>query len=391
MRLSTHPIERQAVASLVVARIIYAVNWLNIGALFYVMRGDLSSGVSGLGILTSSFYLGVGLMQIPGGIAAAKWGPKRTVTTGILVYSLAALATSISSSLFEVAIFRFTVGCGMALVFAPTVVLATRFLGNRSGIGAGLINSAFDVGGLFGLFGWILIATVIGWRPSLAISGGVGLFTGLLVIALVPGDQKDNRFAISSGRLRAILKTRSLVLFGLAALGSNMGSVLISSFMVFYLQSDLGQSAATAGFVASIVVILPIITSLWGGRIYDRVKKPRRLLVGSGLAMVVALAVCSQPNVFASSVGTLVGGIAIGPASTIVFAAARDLSTVEKEYETLTISWVNCISLTGSVWPPILFSYLVGFSGFSAAWLGGAGLSLLFLIPLLFLRERVRG
>ncbi|TMI48990.1 MFS transporter, partial [Candidatus Bathyarchaeota archaeon] len=53
-----------AVASLVAARIVYAVNWLNIGALFYLMSGDLNSGVSGLGTLTSSFYLGVGLMQV---------------------------------------------------------------------------------------------------------------------------------------------------------------------------------------------------------------------------------------------------------------------------------------------------------------------------------------
>jgi len=76
-----------AVVSLVAARIVYAVNWLNIGALFYLMSPDLNSGISGLGTLTSSFYLGVGLMQVPGGVLAAKWGPKNAVTTGMLVSS----------------------------------------------------------------------------------------------------------------------------------------------------------------------------------------------------------------------------------------------------------------------------------------------------------------
>ncbi len=316
--MSAQPVERWAVASLVAARVVYAVNWLNIGALFYLMSSDLNSGVSGLGTLTSSFYLGVGLMQVPGGVLAAKWGPKNTVTTGMLVSSLAVLATSVSTSLPEVVILRFIVGSGMALVFSPAVVLATRFLGGRSGVGAGLINSAFDVGGLLGLFGWILIASVTGWRPSLVLSGGLGLLTGLLIIALVPRDQRDNRFTLSSDRLRRILRNRNLVLLGLAALGSNMGSVLISSFMVFYLQSDLGEAAATAGFVASLVV----------------------------------------------------------------------MSGVEREYESLTIGWVNCISLTGSVWPPIIFSYLARSSSYSAAWLGGAGLSLIFLIPIFLLAER---
>jgi len=386
--LSAQPVERLAVASLVAARIVYAVNWLNIGALFYLMSGDLNSGVSGLGTLTSSFYLGVGLMQVPGGVLAAKWGPKHTVTTGMLVSSLAVLATSVSISLPEVAVLRFIVGSGMALVFSPAVVLATRFLGGRTGVGAGLINSAFDVGGLLGLFGWILIASVTGWRPSLVLSGGLGLLTGLLIIALLPKDQRDNRFTLSSDRLRRILSNRNLVLLGLAALGSNLGSVLISSFMVFYLQSDLGEVAAIAGFVASLVVILPIITSLWGGRLYDRRKKPRRLLVTSGLGMVAALIVCSVPTLYAASLGALVGGIAVGPASTVAFAAAKDLSGVEREYESLTIGWVNCISLTGSVWPPIVFSYLARSSSYSSAWLGSAGLSLIFLIPILFLAER---
>jgi MFS family permease len=387
--LSAKPIERRAVASLIVVRIVYAVNWLNIGALFYLMSADLNSGVSGLGALTASFYLGVGLMQIPGGVLAAKWGPKRTVTTGIIVPSLAVLATSFSTSLTEVVVLRFVVGSGMAMVFSPTVVLATRFLGGRSGFGAGLINSAFDVGGLLGLFGWILIASATGWRSSLVLSGALGLITGLLFIVLVPKDLKDNRFMLSGERLGRILKDRNLVLLGLGALGSNLGSVLISSFMVFYLHSELGEIAEVAGFVAALVVILPIVTSLWGGRLYDRMKKPRRLLISSGLGMVIALIVCSVPTTSAASLGAFVGGIAVGPASTVAFAAAKDLSGVEREYESLTIGWVNCISLTGSVWPPIVFSYLARSSGYSVAWLGGAFLSLILVIPILFLTERV--
>ena len=377
-----------AVASLIGARIVYAINWLNIGALFYLMSPDLNSGVSGLGILTSTFYLGVGLMQIPGSLLAALWGPKRTVTTGILVASLAVLATSVSQSLLEVAVLRFIVGTGMAMVFAPMVVLTARLLGNRSGFGAGLVNSAFDFGGLFGLFGWILIATATGWRPSLLLSGALGLATAVAVIALVPKDVKDCRFKLSLSKLRRILTKKILILLGFGALGSNLGSVLISSFMVYYLHTNLQETAPVAGLVASLVVILPIATSLWGGRLYDRLRRPRPILVTTGIGMVIAMIVCSVPLTIAAALGSLVGGIAVGPSSTVAFAAARDMSGVEKEYESLTIGWVNCISLTGSVWPPIVFSSLAGTYGYSSAWLGGAILSLAFLVPLLFGFER---
>ena len=352
------------------------------------MRPDLGSDVSGLGTLTSTFYLGVGSMQIPGGIIAAKWGPKRTVTTGMMVSSLAVLGTSVSFSLPEVAVLRFIVGAGMALVFAPTVVLASRFLGNRSGVGAGLINSAFDVGGLLGLFGWILIASTTGWRPSLVLSGGLGLICSLMVFVLVPRDQTDSQFVVSLTRLKGILTQRNLVVLGLGALGSNLGSVLISSFMIYYLQTELQETAVIAGSVTAMIVVLPIITSLWGGRLYDRIRRPRRILLASGIGMVVALVACSVANVFAASLGAFLGGVVVGPASTVAFAAGKDLSGVEREYESLSISWINCISLTGSVWPPLVFSIFAKTTSYSVAWLSGAVLSLLFLVPLLFLVER---
>jgi predicted MFS family arabinose efflux permease len=275
----------------------------------------------------------------------------------------------------------------MALVFAPMVVLATRFLGGKSGTGVGLINSAFDVGGLFGLFGWILIASVTGWRPSLALSGALGVLTGLLVIAFVPKDPDNIQFRLSSSELVKVLKDRNLILIGLGSLGSNLGSVLISSFMAYYLQASLGETAAIAGLVAAMIVVLPIYTSLWGGRLYDRLKKPRRLLIASGLGMSGALLVCAVPISLAATAGAVFGGIAIGPASTINFAAAKDLSRVQKEYEGLTIGWVNSISLTGSFWPPLVFSYLARSFNYSAAWLGGGVIVLLLLVPLFFLAK----
>ena len=385
--MSAPPSEQPAVLALVAARIVYAVNWLNIGAIFYLMSADLNSGVSGLGTLTSSFYLGVGIMQVPGGILAAKWGPKRTVSTGIFVSSLAVLGTSISSATFQVAILRFVVGAGMALVFAPSVVLMTRILRGKSGTSVGLINSAFDIGGLFGLFGWILLASVTGWRSTLLLSGSLGLLTGLLVVALVPKDGENDQFRFSTIKLRRILTDRNLVILGLGSLGSNLGSVLISSFMAYYLQASLGEPYAIAGIVAALIVLLPIYTSLWGGRLYDRTRKPRRLLIFSGFGMTTGLLVAAVPILSAAAIGAVLGGIAIGPASTINFAAAKDLSRVEREYEGLTISWVNSISLTGSFWPPLVFSYCARSFNYSAAWIAGAAMCFLLLVPLFFLRD----
>jgi len=362
---------------------------MNIGAIFYLMSADLGTDVTGLGIIQSSFYLGVGTMQIPGGILAARQGPKKTVTLGVLISSLAVLGISQSTGLVETAILRFTVGAGMALVFSPAVVLAAKFLGGKSGIGVGVINSAFSIGGLLGLFAWILIATTTGWRPSLILSGTLGLITAVLVITLVPRDNENSLFKLSNTRLISILTNKTLLLLGLGALATNLGSVLISSFMVTYLHTELREPPELAGFVTAMVVVFPIITSLWGGRLYDRTKQPRKLMTIAGLGMFASLIICAVPNSLIAFFGPTLAGIAAGPAFTVAFSAARDIPGLEREYESLTIGWVNCISLTGSVWPPLIFSFLASTYGYTNAWLGGAIMSLACLTPILFLAQRL--
>ena len=86
---------RGAFWSLIVARVVYAVNWYNIASIFAPMAVELKSDVSGLGILASSFYLGIVLFQIPGGLLAAKYGPRRTSFVGIFLASVSAFLQSI--------------------------------------------------------------------------------------------------------------------------------------------------------------------------------------------------------------------------------------------------------------------------------------------------------
>jgi len=107
--------------------------------------------------------------------------------------------------------------------------------------------------------------------------------------------------------------------------------------------------------------------------------------------MTTGLLVAAAPTLSAATAGAVLGGIAVGPASTINFAAAKDLSKVEKEYEGLTIGWVNSISLTGSFWPPLVFSYFARSFNYSAAWIAGAAMCFALLVPLFFLRDDPSG
>ncbi|HXX87595.1 MAG TPA: MFS transporter, partial [Candidatus Acidoferrum sp.] len=184
-------VNRAAIASLVFGRVVYAVNWYSLAAVFFLIKSELNQNVSGLGLVISTFFVGIGLSQVPGGILAAKIGPRLTAIFGTAIASLAVLLTGLAGNLVEIAILRFFVGFGMAFVFAPGVTLMTRLLREGSeGLGVGIYNSAFSLGGVIGLSGWSVLATVVGWRISLIIGGLLGLFTSVLLWVLVPEDSR---------------------------------------------------------------------------------------------------------------------------------------------------------------------------------------------------------
>jgi len=378
--------DSKALWSIIFARIIYAINWMNVGAIFFLMGPELGAGVSGLGTLSAAFYLGIGIMQVPGGVLVAKWGPKKVSVIGVFLASLSALGTSAMTTIPEIALLRFLVGAGMAFVFAPGVVIVARLLrGGKSGIGVGLYNSAYDLGGALALFGWVVVAEVTGWRLSLVISGGLGVLSGVLTLVFVPRDEGNLVSSVSRGPLLTILRDKQLILVGLGMLGFDMSNSIVSSFMIYYLLGISAATATVAGLVASLVTIVPIFTSLWAGRFYDSIQKHRLTMAVGVVGSAVALALGSAPLLYAAVACAVLAGVVSGLGYTFGFAGARDLNRAGKEYEGLAIAWVNSIHLTGSVMPPILFSLVVGWLGYSQAWSWCAVVTLVFLVPVLLM------
>ena len=381
----------RALTVLIFARIVYALNWMNLAAIFYLMQGDVGAGVSGLGTVTAAFYLGIGALQIPGGLLTAKYGPKKVVVVGIFLTSFSVLGTAEVSDIAALSVLRFVVGAGMAFVFAPGVVMITRLLrGGKSGKGVGLFNSAFDVGGLVAIFGWVVVAEATGWRLSLLTSGALGLATGALTWALLPRDDVDSKFNLRVGPLVRIVTDRRMVLIGLGMLAYDVGNTVISGFMILYLVSAQGVSGTTAGLVTSLVTVIPIFTALWAGRLYDTRKGHRLMMVFGCVGSAVSLAFGAYPTLYAAVACSALGGVVTGLGYTFGFAGARELNDEGREYEGLAISWVNSIHLTGSFIPPLFFSYVAESLGYSQAWLWSAALTMVLLVPILLLPKTWR-
>jgi MFS family permease len=380
-------VNRHSVFSLIVARILYAINWFNVASIFYFIAADFKQDISMLGLITSSFLIGIGIFQIPAGILAAKYSPRKIAIYGILITSSAAFLSGLSTDLHHMIILRFIVGLGMAFFFGPSVILISKYLGKASeGLGVGLLNSAHALGGIIGIFGWIIIAEVTGWRISLMLSGLLGLLSGLLLVVSLIREKVQTDFDIKLSDLRQILFNKSLIVLGLALLGFQIGSNLTLTFIVFYLANHLNLDPKIAGFIGSFNLIIALVSSPLFGRIYDRINDANKILIISGIVMSLSMAMIAANTLYIIILSIIIAGFFLAGGFVIVYTKAKRVEGIHSEYETLAVSFVNGISLFDAFWVPIVFSFVVNQFGYSVAWLLGGVLTMLLVLPLFKLK-----
>ena len=380
---------KTATLSLMLARVVYTINWFNIASIFYFVASDFKENIAMLGIISASFLVGVGLFQVPAGIVAAKYGPRNIAIYGILIASSAALVTGLASNTSQITLLRFIIGLGMACFFGPSVILISKYLGKESeGLGIGLLNSAHALGGIIGLFGWVILAEHFGWRASLILSGGLGISTAILLKStLLRGVYEiSNEFKIKISHVFGTIFNKSLIILGITLLGFQAGSSMILTFTVFYFVDHLKINPFDAGLIGSLNLIVALASSPFFGKLYDKFGNARKLLFISGIISASSLMGFAIDSLYAIAALILISGFFLSAGFVIVYAKAKEINKEQPQYQTLAVSFVNGLSLFGVFWVPIFFSNIVASLGYEIAWLLGGLVIIILILPVIRLK-----
>ena len=372
------------VFTLLLARIQYTINWFNISSVFYFIALDFNLDINSLGLITTSFLIGVGLFQLPAGILVAKYGPKRLSMIGIMLSSIMAIISGFSQDEIQITIARFLIGIGMAFFFGASVTLISNYLGKENeGLGVGLLNSGHAIGALLGIFGWVVLTEIIGWRLSIIIGGIIGVSIVLIMkIGLLKEDNK-REFKVKFNELKDVLFNKSLILLGITLLGYQTGASLTLTFVVLYLIEEIHIDPIYAGLFGSLSLIIGIIISPLSGKLYDKFKNAKKLLFISAMISALSIMSISISSIYIIIIALITSGIFLSLGFVVVYARARQSKKIIQEYQTLSVGYVNGISLFGSFWIPIIFSFTASQLNYMIAWLC-AGITIIILsLPIL--------
>lgn len=382
---------------LVFATIVFAINTFDIISIFYLIAAEFNEDVSLLGLIAATLVLGIGLLQIPSGIMAAKYGPKSTAIVAMVVIMISSVFIGVSTDIYQIAIFRFILGGGLALFFPSAIVLsAQNFRKGSEALAVGVISGSSEAGIIIGLVGWAILAASIGWRSSILIGAVLAAISAAILYLLVPPRMKiitttminkQQSFTIQLPHIRSLLTDKYLIILGLILLGSQASFEQSLAFTPFYLQEALHVEPVLAGLIGSLVPLGAIAGSPITGWLYDKKRNLSRLVLVLAGGLLAGMSINYFGILPSAIASTLIVGFIGGGLFTLLSNAARErvatgIGKYKLEYTTLSVNWVHAIALTGTFWAPVIFSSAALGYGYGIAWISIAAIS--FALILIF-------
>ena len=321
------------------------------------------------GLLVGAFGAGALCGGIPGGLAAARYGPKRAVVSGLLLLTVASLGFAAADGPVALGLARFVQGFSSTVTWAGALAwLAVVAPKSQRGEVIGTAFGAAVFGAILGpMFGGL--AELVGIRLSFAT---VGVVT-LVFAALVQLAQDAPKETSAPGALGRALRDPRFV----GGLWLNTLPALLFGILIVLAPLALDDAGwrtlaiAAVFFTAGLaeVVINPLL-----GRITDRMGRlrPIRLALGGALVVAVALALTSEPVVLALLVGA--AAVAFGSMYTPGMSLASHRAESAGLSQGLAFGVMNSAWAVGELTGPSLGGALADAYGDAVPYLAGAGL-----------------
>ena len=298
------------------------VNFLDRSALSIAnttIRADLHFSATQIGALLSAFSLAYGLAQIPAGWLLDRYGARFILSAGMMLWSMAQMATGLVSSFASLVLTRIGLGAGEAPFLPGGVkVIHDWYEVRERGLPMGILNASTTLGQAFAPPLLTLMLLHYGWRSMFVVIGLLGI---VIALAWYPvyrehnsGESEQAKQTLSLAEWRGLFRHRTVWGMMLGFSGVNYTAWLYLAWLPGYLEATHHLSLARTGWFAAIPFLMGSIGMLVNGVIADACVRRGADPLRSRKALIVFGMVCSAGcTLLVSHASTSVGAVvAIG-------------------------------------------------------------------------------
>ena len=359
-----------------------------------------SFGLTGtlLGVLGSAYFYSYAIMQLPTGLMADSWGPRKTVAAFFVLAGIGSVMMGLAPTLAVAVMGRILIGIGVSTVFVCNFKLLSEWFTVRQFV---IMGSAFmAMGGLGALsssapLAWV--SNAVGWRMTLIAVGIITLVMAGLVYAFVRNrpsdmglpsiqpdrDESQEKIGLQNGMKMVVFSGRfwpiAIWAFCVVGISFAVGGLWGGP----YLMQVYGLSKSAAGAVLSTFALAMIFGSPvlgWSANRFGR--KP--VLIGCSIILIAVTGTLSLfvdtlplPALYLLFFFFFITGGAIGP---IVAAVSKELFPIA--ISGTSVGVVNLFPFAGATFFQILIGAVLTAHSQSQGHYGTAGYQRMFLICL---------
>ena len=282
------------------------IDRVNISVAIIPMQQQFGWSESQVGIILGSFYFGYMISMTIGGYLADKYGGKKVLGIGLLIWSFFTVITPIFaySGLWYLILIRILMGLGEGITFPSWHAIYARWIPFKERTRAiAFTNSGISVGTVFGYLATVIIIAQYSWEWVFYSFGALGIFWYFFWNKNVTSFPEDNKFLPSdelaiikseapsnstapSIPLIKLTKNLPFIAIAVATFCNNWALYTFLSYLPKFINSPISVGGLGIELESSVFIYLILIPSffsifslLLGGYLADRfIKKGYKVI-----------------------------------------------------------------------------------------------------------------
>jgi len=250
-----------------------------------LLRQHFNVSDTQLGSLQWVLLVILALASIPSGYLADRFNEPKIIATGVLFWSLAAIASGLAPTFAFLFVVRGLVGIGEA-AYAPAAqsLISDSFARDNRALAQSIFASGMILGGVSGLVLGGVMGERHGWQHAFIIVGALGIIPGLTALKLKEPQRRPRSEVVP---VLQLLRVPAFVAMIIAGICITFSSVSFVTWGIDYATNYKNFSIKEAAISLAVIALMSsVIGALSGGYFADLLAKRMK----SGRVLVIACA-----------------------------------------------------------------------------------------------------
>ena len=347
-----------------------------------------------IGFSVAGYWVARVLLEIPSGFISARYGYYWPMLLGLVLTTAGTFWNAFVTDPYQLILARALQGLGAPLFFAVSMTfIVNMFSAERRGAAMGLFQGVEFGGSILGSTFSGFIITALGFQ------GGFFLSTALCAIAVLllalPGNVRRESAAmpkIPAMKLSSLPKVFSNKILLIVSFATLMEFILsngvIYTVYPLYAKEVLGMSLTDIGLISGARSVGYVLAMLVMGSIADRIGRKPILLFGVASTAVMTIVLSFASGIVMTAAILFCIGITTGAIWIVCPVIAAE--AVEPENRGAAIGTYRTFFDLGSIFGPILMTYVMGVYGTTMCFYIAAVLLAVAFVPCLKVEETRR-